>query len=84
MGSKRDKAKPYFKLTLWISVGDRYSADTVQLRQVILRLGIGEDQLRRRLGAAYPDLQRALDGQVLDKWTASHIDWAISTPLDRP
>ncbi len=76
---KRNKAQPHLSQKFWTAVGDNFVADPSQLRAAIAQPGNEDDQLRRRLGAAYPDLAKALAGEEVGKWTAAIIDWAVGT-----
>ena len=83
--AKRNKAKPHLTLPCWTPVGDEYVADPLQLQAALDKSGCDEAQLRRRLGAAYPELAKALAGAALTQWTADIIDWAVrgnDKPID--
>ena len=76
---RRVDSKPTIRLSIWRIVDGKYFADKAELEKVVVASGRSEDELRRRLGAGYSHLVRALEGQGLGIWEVSHVEWGVAS-----
>jgi hypothetical protein len=81
----KSKATPKIELPFWKKDGNLWYADPTDIELAVIKCGLDEDGLRRRLGAGYHYLAEAMQGKRFDGWTASHLDWALAnTPYVSP
>lgn len=76
MKRRMDK-KPTIQLPIWKLVQNQYFADKGELEKAIAASGRSEAELKRKLGAGFLNLDRALSGEPLSVWEVSHIEWGI-------
>lgn len=77
--TKRYRHKiPKPELNFWHQDGTFWVADRSGMEAFIVASGYSEEDLKRRLGAAYSELFEALNGKPLSAWSAVFIEHGIS------
>lgn len=86
-GVKRNKPKPLLKLKCWVEVDGGVKADGYELLTAVRNSTNSEADMRRRMGASFGKLQDAIDGLVINPYSAMMIEHALedeNAPKDPP
>jgi hypothetical protein len=80
MSRRKSIPDPIFRFQIWLQVSRsplRYKADVIALKGILDNTKTNDKLRRHRMGAGYPNLAKALNGDELDRYEINSIEFAL-------